>query len=258
MSVVGKRVFITGAASGLGKAISLAFAKAGAYVAVCDVDEKGLQQVIVSIQPIGKVTGVRADISQKAEAISAFGDVVKQFGSVDVLVNCAGIMDRFAGAGETDYDLWDRVIGVNLTAPFILSKIAIQEFLRADRDTGEGGTILNISSLAAIKSGFGGAAYAASKSGLVGLTKNTAALYHSRGIRSNAILPGAMRTNFVNFPIDTKVDPHGREVAAKISESNPGAIDLDKAGNLMVFLASDEGKDINGAVISLDRGWSTY
>ncbi|KAJ5638383.1 short-chain dehydrogenase/reductase SDR [Penicillium lividum] len=257
MSVAGKKVFITGAASGLGKAVSITFARLGASVALCDIDKKKTEATLASLPSAGDSIAIQADISDENEVTKGFSQSVQHFGRIDALINCAGIMDRFAGAGETDYSTWKRVMGVNLSAPFYLSKLAINDFLRDDRGAPKGGTIIHVSSLAALRNGFGGAAYVASKSGLIGLTKNTAALYSAHGVRCNAILPGHMATNFVNFMANEGPDENGWRVASHIAKADPGAIDLDKAGQLMAFLVSDAGQDINGALISVDRGWST-
>ncbi|RSM13238.1 hypothetical protein CDV31_005942 [Fusarium ambrosium] len=256
LSQTAKSVIVTGAASGLGKAIASEFLRLGSYVTLVDINADRLKATSEDLSAYPRHVTARADITNKADVQSVFQQAVSSAGQVDALVNCAGIMDDFQGAGELATDLWDSVVGVNLTAPFMLSGEAIREFLREGRDGGAtGGTIINISSLAGLRGGFSGAAYAASKAGLLGLTKNTAALYAKAGIRCNAICPGGMATNFME-----KGSPDVRgtawEYVMKMSEVNPGFIDVNKLGRMVAFLCSEDATDINGSVITADSGWN--
>jgi NAD(P)-dependent dehydrogenase (short-subunit alcohol dehydrogenase family) len=124
----GKVCFITGGAGGLGKAIAQAFLNSGAQVVVSDINQELIKQC-ESEFPNQDFRAVNADVTKEESGTRLFAEVVGQFGKLDVLVNNAGIMDHFDGAGDLDKALWDKVIAVNLTGPFIMTKLAVQHLL---------------------------------------------------------------------------------------------------------------------------------
>jgi len=181
-------------------------------------------------------------------------EAIKKFGQVDILVNNAGIMDRLDPAGDLDKRLWDKVIAVNLTGPYILTKLAVNHFLERSKTGGDRGAILNIGSVATVKGAAAGIAYTASKHGLLGITKNTAAFYATEGIRCNILLPGGMSTNIGDAFANGK-NEKGWAILEKIVAQGATTSDMTKIANTAVFLCSEEGNVINGASIAVDNGW---
>jgi NAD(P)-dependent dehydrogenase (short-subunit alcohol dehydrogenase family) len=151
--LAGKTVLVTGAGGGLGKAIAAKFVGAGANVVICDVHEERLKEASAELSTKGTVKAVVADITSEESIQNLFGETTKEFNRLDILVNNAGIMDRFDPVGDLDRALWDKVIAVNLTAPYLLSKEAVRIMLAQPEPKG---SILNISSLAGKAGGMAG------------------------------------------------------------------------------------------------------
>jgi NAD(P)-dependent dehydrogenase (short-subunit alcohol dehydrogenase family) len=144
LSLTTKVAIITGSAGGLGRVIAEKFLQAGAQVVLVDINEERLQVTKTELLAFGQVHSVKADIVREEEVQKVFDEAIDQFGKVDILVNNAGIMDQFDAVGALDKELWDRVIAVNLTAPFLMSKCAINQFEKLDPP---GGVILNVASI---------------------------------------------------------------------------------------------------------------
>lgn len=158
MASVGKDLsertcLVTGGAGGLGKSVALAFLAGGANVVICDIDQKALDIVSKEFSNQGPILVVQCDITDPAAVKSLVNQTVEHFGSLDVLVNCAGITDRFEPVGEVDEDVWARVLAVNLTAPFLMSKEVICHFLQRNATNV---SIINIGSLASQRGWAGG------------------------------------------------------------------------------------------------------
>lgn len=151
--LAGKTCLITGGGGGLGKAIAIKFLEAGGSVVICDINEERLQETSAKLSCKGSFKAVRADITSKDEAQRLFDDLVKEFGKIDVLVNNAGIMDRFDPVGETEDEMWERVMALNLNAPFFLSRLAVRNMLAQPEPDGR---IINIVSVAGRAGWFGG------------------------------------------------------------------------------------------------------
>lgn len=147
----GKTCLVTGGAGGLGKAIATKFLSAGANVVICDINEDRVKQTSEELSTRGPFKTVVTDITNSESVKSLFDTITTTFGKLDVLVNNAGIMDRFDPVGALDENLWNKVIAVNLTAPFLLSKLAVSNMLENQTS----GCIINISSVAG-KSGWSG------------------------------------------------------------------------------------------------------
>lgn len=252
ISLASKSAIVTGAAGGLGKAISKALLLSGATVVACDINTTMLEECRLELSPLGTLYTFSGDLSNPNVATQLIKTAVDSCGGIDVLVNNAGIMDRFDPIGDIDMDFWDRVIATNLTAPARLSKYAIQEFLRRPDTTK--GVILNVGSINGLRGGLSGAAYTTAKHGLVGLTRNTAAFYASRGIRCNIIMPGAMQTN-IQSAYHLGVNEEGRSFSKKLGEVNPGIVDINKLAKMVVWACSDDADYLSGAIISADHGW---
>ena len=167
------------------------------------------------------------------------------------MVNNAGVIDLWQGVGELTNDAWERTLGVNLNGPMFTSRCAVPVMVKQG-----GGSIINVASNAGIGGGPAGAAYVASKHGLVGLTRNTAWIYAKDGIRCNAICPGGVATNILESSDLSRIDPKGNERIRPYLSIMPGlGMPIDIA-NLALFLASDDSKFVNGAIIPADAGWT--
>jgi len=251
MSHQGKTALVTGAAGGLGRAIAENFVAEGANVVICDINDQLLadfKEKVVSANP-ERVLAVKCDITSEEALDNLFAEAEKKFGHLDYAVNSAGIMDRFDPAGDVDKAVWDRVFAVNLTAPAMIIKRAVNGFLKAQTK----GAVVNIASIAAFTGFASGAAYTASKHGLIGLTKNTAAFYRSKGIRCNAVAAGAMQTNIASS-MANGVNQEGMALSTGHYNWEGAWCDLSKMAKLVAYLCSDDSSMINGAMITTDGG----
>ncbi|MFA5919630.1 MAG: SDR family oxidoreductase [Candidatus Nanopelagicaceae bacterium] len=245
----GKSIIVTGAGSGIGRAAAIQFAMQGGKVLIADLNEATANVVAEEIRAAGGVAvTVVGDLSDQVIVDRVVTTAIEQFGTIDVLVNNAGIMDSMSANDEVTTKEWDRVIRVNLTAPFMLSRAALPHMLKVGK-----GAIVNTASEAAIRGSAAGTAYTVSKHGIVGLTKSDAVMYRNRGIRVNAVAPGGTRTNIQVVPVE---GTEGPKILGGYM-SNVGRIaDADEVAAAILFLASDAASDINGAILPVDGGWS--
>ncbi|MDW4910926.1 SDR family oxidoreductase [Streptomyces sp. ADMS] len=246
----GRGVVVTGAASGIGRTTALMFAHEGAKVLVADLDRAGAEEVVEEISAAGgAAVAVVGDLSDRQVVAEVVGRAVGDFGRVDVLVNNAGIMDRMSALGETDDAEWERVIRINLTAPFLLTRAVLPHMLAAGR-----GSIVFTASEAGLRGSAAGAAYTASKHGIVGLVKNLAVMYRGQGIRANAVAPGPTATN---IRVDAGQEAHGPSVIGPLIGVGIGRLgSAEEQAAAIVFLASDAASFINGAILPVDDGWA--
>jgi NAD(P)-dependent dehydrogenase (short-subunit alcohol dehydrogenase family) len=247
--LAGQRVIVTGAASGIGRATALKFAEEGAKVLVAGLNRDGMEETVKEIEGSGgSALAVVGDLSDQQIVDEVVARAVETFGGVDVLVNNAGVMDHMSALGETADAEWERVLRINLTAPFQLTRAVLPYMLVAER-----GTIVFTASEAALRGSAAGAAYTASKHGIVGLVKNLAVMYRGQGIRANAIAPGPTATN---IQVDADSQAHGPALIRQLIGANMGRIAtaVEQAAAI-VFLASDAAAFINGAVLPVDDGW---
>ncbi|MFH6780926.1 MULTISPECIES: glucose 1-dehydrogenase [Methylobacterium] len=242
----GKVAFVTGAASGIGRATALAFAAEGACVAVTDRAEAPLDRLRAEIETAGgEVLAIRCDVSQPEEVGGAVARTVARFGRLDCAFNNAGVENTAAPVHEIALDEWDRILDINLRGTFVCMKHEIAQMLRQG-----GGVVVNTSSGAGIRGVAGGASYAASKHALIGLTRSAALDYAKAHIRVNAVLPGNIETPMMDRFTDGDIQK---------------AIDLEPVGRLgkpeeiaeaVLWMSSDLGAFVTGAAISVDGGWS--
>lgn len=252
MRLEGKVVVITGAGSGMGRAMANLFAAEGAKVVAAEWNQTTLDEVVAEVgETGGTIVGVQGNVAIQEDCEKIIDTAVEQFGRLDVLCNNAGVMDLNAGAAELDNATWERVLGINLNGPMYLTRKAIPA-MKANN----GGSIINTASVAGVGGGAAGAAYTASKHGLVGLTRNTAYRYAQEAIRCNAIVAGAVETNITQSVDLTKMDPAGSARYQTWYAAIPGMLKAIDIANLALFLASDESKLINGAIIAADAGWT--
>jgi len=250
----GKNVLITGASSGIGQAIAVRFAREGANVAInyrsgaeqAECTRKMARQARTNGS--GKEMLVQADVSDEAQVKAMFANVIGEFGSLDVLVNNAGIQ-KPAASHEIDIQDFDRVLAVNLRGPFLCSREAIRHFLPRRK-----GVILNNSSVHEIIPKPKYLPYSISKGGMENLTKSLALEYAGDGIRVNSVGPGAVVTPINKAWID---NPRARgEVESHIPMSRPAA--ADEIASVFVFLASDDASYVTGQTIFACGGLTLY
>lgn len=239
-----KVAIVTGAGSGIGRATAELFHREGAMVVAVDHVAAGLAQLPAD----ERMQSVVADVSKRADDERVVATAVDRFGRLDALCNIAGIVDRLLPVGELTDEVWEHVLAVNLTGPMLAMRAAIPAML-----LGGGGVIVNISSIGGLFGARGGAAYAASKHGLIGLTKNVAATYGREGIRAVAVCPGAVDTG---ISLGGDPSPKGLEALKATLPANPRAGTALEIANLLLFLASDEASFVNGAAIVADGGWT--
>lgn len=248
----GKIAVITGAGSGMGRAMANLFAQEGAKIVAGEWVEETLNAVVAEVRASGgEITGVKCNVADEAQAENLIDTAVKAYGRLDILCNNAGVMDHNAGVGEVTNEIWQRVLSINLSGPMYLTRRAIP-IMRQQK----AGSIINIGSVASLEGGAAGVAYTASKHALVGLTKNTAWRYWPDGIRCNAIAAGAVETNIAASMDRSKVDVEGSKRWGIYQTVIPGMLKATDIANLALFLASDESKMINGAIIPADAGWT--
>jgi NAD(P)-dependent dehydrogenase (short-subunit alcohol dehydrogenase family) len=240
---------VTGAGAGIGRATALRLAREGANVVVADRHADTADAVVAEITAAGgHALAVVGDLSDQAIVDRVVTSTLEAFGSIDVLVNNAGIMDDMTGPHEVSDAVWERVLRVNLTAPFLLTRAVIPHMLATGR-----GAIVNTASEASLRGSAAGTAYTASKHGVVGLTKSCAIVYRDKGIRTNAVTPGGVTTS-----LEVHVQPDAVGLAAVGGYmGNIGRMaEAEEVASVIVFLASDAASNVNGAIVPVDNGWS--
>ena len=240
---------ITGAAAGIGAGIALRFAQAGYAVAVFDIDGVAAARTAEQLRELTPVVAIDGDVSREEDARLAVEKAVNEFGSLDVLVNNAGI-EVNGSVSDLTAEAWDRQIAVNLRGVFLMSKYAIAKM------RGRGGAIVNISSVHAFVSYAGCAAYDATKAGLLGLTRAMALDHGVEGVRVNAICPGYIDTPLMDRWLDFVPDRAGtlRQV---LSYHPLGRIGTPRdIAEAALFLASDTAAFISGASLVVDGAMS--
>ena len=243
MRVKDKVVIITGGGSGIGKETGILFAKEGAKVVVADVNEKGGAETVESIKNAGgEAFFARLDVSNREQAKQVVKETIAKYGRLDVLINNAGIIQDALVVKMTE-EQWDKVININLKGPFNCIQAVVEQMISQGS-----GVILNISSIVALYGNVGQTNYAATKAGLVGMTKTLAKELGKKGIRVNAVAPG-----FIYTPMTATMPEKILEMMKEKTPLKRLGTPADVASTLL-FLASDEASFINGAVISVDGG----
>lgn len=252
MKLSGKVAVVTGAASGMGKAIAELFAEEGAKIVISDLNLENANKVVQAVvEKGGSAIAVAANVAVEEDVQRLIDSAVSEFGTVDILVNNAGIMDNFVPAGDLTDELWEKVFAVNVTGPMRTTRKVLPIFTEKKE-----GVIVNIASAGGLFGSRAGAAYTASKHAVVGLTKNVAFQYAKLGIRCNAIAPGGVKTNISASM--TAPNPFGVERAMAGMGLNPRVGEPEEIAKVALFLASEESSFVNGTTITADAGWTAY
>jgi 3-oxoacyl-[acyl-carrier protein] reductase len=247
MKLAGKIVFITGAASGIGKAQALRFVKEGAKLVATDINQEGLDSLTAEVESLGgEVLAIKAEVSDSAQVTHAVQAGIARFGQIDILCNTAGIFDNYATSLDTTEAEWDKYFAINVKGPYLTSNAVLPGMLARGK-----GIIINVCSIAGLTAGPGGSAYIASKHALVGYTKQLCLEFASKGIRVNGIAPGSVATPLIKKSLENDADGYSKRV--KLIPANRLG-DPEDIANLTVFLASDEADFIHGAILSVDGG----
>lgn len=241
----GKAALITGGAAGLGKATAVLLARAGADVALVDINLEALEQTAAEIRQLGvRVLPLALDISKAENCRQAVANTVAEFGRLDSLCNVAAVFLPAHASSMSDDD-WDLTLAVNLSAPFRLIQAALPHLLEAD------GAVVNVSSCAAHMGQAYLAAYASTKAALNHLTKSLAMEYMHQPIRFNAVAPGGMMTALTASLRNLENPDIG--LLSRISPLR-GVVEIDDVAHMVAYLATDAAKGYHGAIINIDNG----
>ncbi len=239
----GKNAIVTGGGQGIGRAISLAFAKEGANVAVCDMNLETATSTAKEIESMGRTSvAIKANVTSQDEVTKMINESIEKLNNIDILVNNAGITRDGLLMRMKEED-WDSVITVNLKSAFLCSKSIVRHMMKQKQ-----GRIINMASVIGITGNAGQANYAASKGGLISLTKSLAKEFAGRNILANAIAPGFIQTVMT----DKLPDNEKEKILTAVPLSKMGQ--PEDIANAAIYLASDLSSYITGQVITVDGG----
>ncbi len=246
----GRVSIVTGAGSGIGRAIALLFASEGSKVVVTDVNDEGGEETVKMIRNNGgDAIFMHSDVSKASDCENAVKDTVKHYGQLDILVNNAGIdLPRAKPSADFTMDEFDRLLSVNLKGAWLMSKYAIPEMLRRGR-----GVIVNVASVAGLKPLPYAMPYSVSKAGLIMLTEVMAVEYGNRGIRVNAVAPGWVSTPMAvraSSSYGVTYEEFTKQFLQRITLGR--FADPTEIARVVLFLASDDSSYMNGSIVVVD------
>lgn len=257
MEFLNKVIVVTGASSGMGRELSLQFAKEGAKVIAVARREERLNE----IRDLAKSEGY------KGEIIPYVGDLSKEetnekiiefafekYNTLDILVNNAGVLDNFAPVGEVTDECINKVVAVDMMAPFYSTRKAVNMFMEHNIK----GNIINIASIAGLCGGKAGTAYTMAKHAVIGLTKNTGFIYRENGIRCNCVCPGGIHTEMTEPSAFANASQRGLANAMLATAFKIPSGYVTDVASLVLFLASEKSSYISGQAIALDGALTSY
>lgn len=251
MRLKDKVALITGASSGIGLETARIFAEEGASVVVVARRKDRLETLVDHITTAGgRGIAVAGDVTREEDVQGAVDAAVTNYGRLDIVISNAGLMDRMDPVVDLEDDVWNSVIDVNLTGPMRIFRAAIPAM-----EKNGGGAFVTVSSVGGICGARAGAAYTASKHGVIGLAMNVAYAYARKGIRSNVIAPGGVSTEIL---AEKDLNKEGEEIYMAGAASNIRMGEPIEVAWLALFLASDEASLVNGAIVTADAGWTAY
>jgi NAD(P)-dependent dehydrogenase (short-subunit alcohol dehydrogenase family) len=250
----GRAVLITGGALGIGRGIARAFAREGAAVAISDINAAAADALVSELSTAGsQAFAVIGDVSSQADAQRMVEAAVAGLGRLDVLVNNAGIqpIDTYSNVEDTPVEAWDRILGVNLRGTFLMSKYSLPHI----RGSGPGGSVVNIASVQGVQSMPKVPAYAASKGGVLSLTRNMALDYAPQGIRVNAICPGTIDSEMVRTAARAEGGNLDQTLRRYGAVHPLGRMGLpEEVAEAALFLASERASFMTGGYLAVDGG----
>lgn len=259
-----KVIFISGAGSGIGRACAHLFSKHGARVAIAELDEARGAAVADTVTAAGgSAVFVATDVTQPQSVEAAVNRCVSEFGQLDVLVNCAGgSIAADKPVTDVDLEVWDHTMGLDVKGPFLCCRYAIPHM-----SAGGGGAIVNFTSVVALKGAFPMHVYTSAKGAIVSFTQALAGRYWRDNIRANAIAPGLILSERIlersgldpNQPAEEQVEAAKGANHHIFDQQHPFSVGTpDDIANVALFLASDESRMVNGAVIPAEGGLTAY
>ncbi len=251
--LAGKRAVITGAGSGIARAATRMFVAEGAQVAVAEIDEeKGRSS---AAEAGDSAFFIRTDVTDEASVEATMDEAKERLGGIDILFNCAGgsLIDDNS-VTEVDMSIWDHTIPLDLKGPFLCCRHGVPKLIESG-----GGSIVNVSSVVALRGNHPAHVYSAAKGGIISLTRSLAGVYSEQGVRANAICPGLIKTQRVLDRYVERERPNSRVGSIGTFEQYPfGVGEPEDIANIALFLASDESRMVNGAIIPAEGGISAY
>lgn len=246
-SLSGRIAIVTGAGSGIGRAIAHRFAGVGATVVAADLDLAGAEETATSFPE--RIVPLYVDVTEEASVQALVRATLERFGQIDILVNNAGI-GTTKDIVETDLEEWERVFAVNVRGVFLCCKHALPSMLER-----RSGVVINIGSVAGLIGIPQRAAYCASKGAVVTLTKQIAVAYVKQGIRCNCICPGTADTPWVERLVAQAPDPRGARRALEARQPMGRLVRPEEVAAAALYLASDDAAAVTGSILVVDGGW---
>jgi len=249
----GKVAVITGAGSGIARAAASIFTREGAQVAVAEINpELG---AAAALEAGNNALFVPTDVTDEDSVKDTMARAVEHFGGLHILFNCAGgSVIEDARVTDVDMEVWNRTIPLDLKGPFLCNRFGIPHLIASG-----GGSVVNVSSVVALRGNHPAHVYSAAKGGLISFTRSLAGAYADEGVRANVICPGLIKTDRVKARYVARKPSEDRKGTVGTFESYPfGVGEPEDIANIALFLASDESRMVNGAVIPAEGGISAY